>query len=458
MSNAILAITDGTLRFSLITRPWQLQSWIPQRANLKGGGIRRGSPLSDGTRLIDFSYANTIDTFMLKVIHGEQDGVIRTRQELDRLLEKARRYWVDDWATEPVWIEARGSDETNTRYAVIKDWRMPMDDNPYAQPFYPQQQEAVMDDLALTLEHDFWQADEPGTGTDTEISAQQDYCLETIFESAESADDADTDSGAGGTISLVATTLSFGVDAAGDDLDAGIRFIGVTPPQGATICYAYIEGVCGVATAGAPCDTRIYGEDNSTPALFTTYANFHARVRTIRSVDWNAIPAWILGTVYQTPDIKSIVQEIVDRADWAPMNDMVIFIEEHGSATPAFRQMASWDNVVYDAPKLIVYWMDGPASLRGRAATTAEEVYVANRHNEAQITNAYTWTAGAGPFSANLIGAALPFDIFAGGAGGPANGDITYFGINTALADSLLLMTPLSGVIFLLCCESVLGA
>ena len=252
MSNAILAITDGTLRYSLITRPWQLEDWIPQDPLLKGGGIRRGSPLSDGTRLIDFSYANTIDTFMLKVMHGEQDGAIRNLQDMKRLLEKGRRYWTDDWATEPVWIEARGSDETNIRYAVIKNWALPQGSNPYAQPFFPQQQEAVMEGLVLTLEHDFWQATEPGTGTATEISAQQFYNVVTY----------------------------------------------------------------------------------------------------------------------------------------------------------------------------------------GRAATTAEEVYVANRHNEANVSHIFTWTSPAGPFGLNLIGAALPFDIFAGGAGGPANGDITYFGCNTALADS----------------------
>ena len=453
MSNAILAITDGTFRYSLITRPWQLESWIPQDPPLKGGGIRRGSPLSDGTRLVDYSYANTIDTFMLKVMHGEQDGAIRNLQDMKRLLEKGRRYWVDDWATEPVWIEARGSDETNIRYAVVKNWSLPQGSNPYAQPFFPQQQEAVMEGLALTLEHGFWQADEPGTDTAIEISAQQDYFIETIFEPTQSADDADTDSGAGGSISLAGTALRFGI-AVGNDLDAGIRFRGVTPSQGATIHAAYVELICAVAGAVAPCDTRIYGEDNSTPALFTTYANFHGRARTAAFVDWNAIPAWILGTAYQTPDITTIVQEIVDRADWAAMNDMVIFIEEHGSGVAANRNAASWDNVVYDAPKLVILWSDDPASLRGRSATTTREVYIANKHNIAQVTNAYHWTAGAGPFGGNLIGAGLPFDIFNGGAGGPANGDITYFGINTALADS----GPFNNLVFDILTAATYGA
>ena len=251
MSNAILAITDGMLRYSLITRPWWLEDWIPQDAALKGGGIRRGSPLSDGTRLVDFSYANVIDTFLLKVMHGEQDGAIRNLQDMKRLLEKGRRYWTDDWATEPVWIEARGSDETNIRYAVIKNWSLPQGSNPYAQPFFPQQQEAVMEGLALTLEHDFWQAEEPGSATTVEVAAQQDYN----------------------------------------------------------------------------------------------------------------------GTTY------------------------------------------------------------------GRAATTSLEIYIANKSNVANVTDIYTWTSPAGPFSANLIGAALPFNLLAGGAPGPANGDITYFGIDTTLPD-----------------------
>jgi len=76
-------------------------------------------------------------------------------------------------------------------------------------------------------------------------------------------------------------------------------------------------------------------------------------------------------------------------------------------------------------------YTDLDSNTQGRAATTLPEVYVGNKHVMASLTDIYNWTSPGGPFSANLLGAALPFDIFPGGAAGPGNGDIMYFGIDT---------------------------
>ncbi len=76
----------------------------------------------------------------------------------------------------------------------------------------------------------------------------------------------------------------------------------------------------------------------------------------------------------------------------------------------------------------------------GRAATTANEVFVANRHNNANITNIWRFDASVPSYTA-LFGAALPYDLL---PAVPAAGDILYCGSDNAVADS----GPFSNVIF----------
>lgn len=73
--------------------------------------------------------------------------------------------------------------------------------------------------------------------------------------------------------------------------------------------------------------------------------------------------------------------------------------------------------------------------------TCDDEVYIANKRVEANITNIHYWDSVAGAWSANLMGAALPYSLL---PAVPAAGDAVIFGINTALIDS----GPFSSLIF----------
>ncbi len=178
----------------------------------------------------------------------------------------------------------------------------------------------------------------------------------SLYYPTESADDADVDSGAGGTIQLAAVTLTWGKDAAGDVWDAGIRFRSVAVPPGANIHAAWINGVCAVNAANNTCNARLYGELNATPALFTTYANFIGRARTVAFTEWPAIPAWVTPNIYTTPDITTLIQEIVDLGGWLSGNDLVVFVEDTTSDATADRNWASWDHGALDEPELYIYW------------------------------------------------------------------------------------------------------
>jgi len=426
MSNPILEISDGTTTISLIQPSrFKLRGWTPLRPGLKGGGVWRGSPLSDGHEIVSAQYHNTVDTFDLIANDGCQDELIELRQDLDRLLTKAREYWTTDWTTEPVWLHAKGPDETNDRYAVIHSYEMLMDDNPYSQPFYSI--DTAMDDLTLAIEHGFWQAEVPGTAVCVEASGGMTTEFDGIFYPTQSEDDARV--GSAGGIDVANAWLYVG--ASGQIYSSGVRFRTVTVPPGATITSAFIRYTSTHALATVVCRAKLIGELNVTPAIFTTYVDFVGRAQTAASEPW-APGAFVVGNQYDTPDISDVIQEIVDLPGWVVGNNLVVFTEDNASDAGAYRGMAQWDNGTYAEAELHLTW----TLLTGRTPTCEREVYVANKHNLAQITNVYTWTDPAGPFSANLIGGVMPQDLFDGGAAGPANGDITYFGCDTTLANS----------------------
>lgn len=109
----------------------------------------------------------------------------------------------------------------------------------------------------------------------------------------------------------------------------GIRFQSVSIPQGAVITNAFIEFTTDETDSGTS-NLNIWGEDHDNAARFTdVIGQMATRTKTSASVAWNDVPAW--GTVgetgvkQQTPDLTTIVQEIVNRPGWAG-NGMVFLI------------------------------------------------------------------------------------------------------------------------------------
>lgn len=176
MPTPLLRITDGTVSVYLHGRSgFSLEDWTPRRAQLKDDGVWANSPLADGRRLRLYKRDNIVDTFALVASHQCFDDLVHDCQDLDRLLTKALDYHQSPWQTEPVWIEARGPDETNTRYALIHSYAFPQDDNPYAQPAFTNLARLGFLDMELVLEHGPWLELAPGQQRCLDISATQEY-------------------------------------------------------------------------------------------------------------------------------------------------------------------------------------------------------------------------------------------------------------------------------------------
>ena len=116
----------------------------------------------------------------------------------------------------------------------------------------------------------------------------------------------------------------------------GLRFTGMNIPKGASIISAQVQFTCDEVTTGT-CSLTIKGEASDNSSSFTTAAyNVSARVKTTATVGW--IPAaW--NTIGQassaqlTPDLSSVLQEIVNRTGYTASSALTFIITGSGTRT-----------------------------------------------------------------------------------------------------------------------------
>ena len=140
---------------------------------------------------------------------------------------------------------------------------------------------------------------------------------------------------ADGTIYDQSSDIELGDDPNNNgEQTGGLRFQNINVPQGATIQSAYIEFETDEVDSGATSVTFwAENSDNASPFTATNY-NLTDRVITNTSVDWNDIPAWnTVSERHFSPNLHSIVQEVVDRTGWIANNSIVFVIRGTGSRT-----------------------------------------------------------------------------------------------------------------------------
>jgi hypothetical protein len=113
----------------------------------------------------------------------------------------------------------------------------------------------------------------------------------------------------------------------------GLRFTLVNIPKGATVTKAYLRfTVDEIKTAAA--SLLIQGQNADNAAGFTSAKkNVSSRVKTVASVTWVPSGWSTTGVSQQTPDLKAVVQEIVNRTSWVAGNSMAFIISGTGTRT-----------------------------------------------------------------------------------------------------------------------------
>jgi len=139
------------------------------------------------------------------------------------------------------------------------------------------------------------------------------------------------------------------------------RFVEVPLPKGAAIDSAFVSLHSSSSQSGTVCDVRIYAEDTADAAGFSDWDDYDSRLLTDALTAWANIPAQTSLNWYRTPDIKNVIQEIVNRDDWADSNALAVFIRDDSSDNGAIRRFYQYDRGGYEglsACSLIVYFTD----------------------------------------------------------------------------------------------------
>jgi Calcineurin-like phosphoesterase len=180
------------------------------------------------------------------------------------------------------------------------------------------------------------------TGDDGALQSSDDVTVTVLPEGAASlavpvaasADDAE-ESSVDGSVALANPALKI-VNRSGVIQTVGLRFAGLSIPQGATIQSAYIQFQCRVATTAAA-SLLIEGQaaDNA-PTFAKITNNISSRAQTSANVGWVPAPWGTVGAQgpdQQTPDLTSVMQEIVNRGGWTAGDSMVFIITGTGVRT-----------------------------------------------------------------------------------------------------------------------------
>lgn len=135
------------------------------------------------------------------------------------------------------------------------------------------------------------------------------------------------------------------------DKTVGLRFTAVEVPQGATILNAYLEvNADGSSTDGNP-TIVVKGEnaDNSSP--FTSSINdVTSRALTSAGVNWTLGSFPSDSIWHASPDLKTLIQEIINRSGWTSGNALSLVL----GADSNYRAAESYDDNPNQAPKLTI--------------------------------------------------------------------------------------------------------
>lgn len=127
--------------------------------------------------------------------------------------------------------------------------------------------------------------------------------------------------------------------ASGINNHAFLKFTGINIPRGSTITSVSLSLKAGNGF-GETCNARIKACHHtssipvSTPSQLETARTTYA---TAASVAWNAVPIVTSPSSYSTPDIVSLVQEVINHSYWDVGDEILILILDNGSGNPAYR-------------------------------------------------------------------------------------------------------------------------
>jgi hypothetical protein len=128
-------------------------------------------------------------------------------------------------------------------------------------------------------------------------------------------------------------------------------------PQGATITSATLLCHAAGNYNADTCNAICYFNAADSATAPTSVATADALSLT-DGVVWSAIPHWASNTEYESPDLSSALQQVIDRPDYAAGSSVMLVIKDNGSTASAFRGMREYYQTTTIPPRLHVTWTE----------------------------------------------------------------------------------------------------
>jgi len=132
-------------------------------------------------------------------------------------------------------------------------------------------------------------------------------------------------------------------------LTTGLRFQNIAVPKGVTIDSAFIT-FCSHEGKDAEdvADIMIYGEASDHAETYNLETLITDRPKTSASVNWVVAEEWEIWNFYRSPDLKTLLQEIIDRPGWEYGNAMALMFEGKNQGPSDFenaREVEAFENI-----------------------------------------------------------------------------------------------------------------
>ncbi len=165
------------------------------------------------------------------------------------------------------------------------------------------------------------------------------------FKAAADTDDGYWEDGAGsGFINSHGDNFIGGGSGFGGAASAFSRFPSVTVPQGSTITSASLTWTSDTTYSVDTTQVTFRAVLEANPTAPTSNADAKARARTTAGVASGAIGHWVGGTIFTSPDLATVLQEVVNQGAFASGNAVVIYAIDAGSGATALRGFQAHDH------------------------------------------------------------------------------------------------------------------
>jgi hypothetical protein len=157
----------------------------------------------------------------------------------------------------------------------------------------------------------------------------------------------------------------------------GWRFRHVTIPKGSYIQSAHLEWTSNAVNTATSNWTMQSEMSGNTLSFTTSKYNVSLRTRSAQVVQWSPAAWNTINTTYSSPEIKHLLQQVIDQSSWVTGHDLALLLKGDG-----LRQAWSYDGDSLKGAKLVVSYKSN--------CTETGICYVDKNANGSQDGNSWT--------------------------------------------------------------------